>query len=115
MTTYDIAHELLADKYAGWTYAGAFALAEYLEDYEDSTGEELELDVVAIRCDFSEYSDLIDWAEVHFSDEAQRNEALGFDDGEEIDEDELLDRIREHIEDNGQLIEFEGGIIVSSF
>ena len=27
----------------------------YLEEYEESTGEELELDVIALCCDFTEY------------------------------------------------------------
>jgi hypothetical protein len=33
----------------------------------------------------------------------------------EADEDELDEKIREYINDRGQLIEFDGGIIVSSF
>jgi len=31
------------------------ALFEYLEDYEDATGEDVELDVIALCCDFAEY------------------------------------------------------------
>jgi hypothetical protein len=38
-----------------FSYHGLGALFEYLEEYEDSTGQEIELDVVAICCDFSEY------------------------------------------------------------
>jgi hypothetical protein len=110
LSTYDIAHELLADQNAAWTRAGAFALAEYLEEYEDSTGEELEMDVVALRCDFSEYSSLQDWAHDYFSN---AKEEMGFDETEDIDDDEFDEKIREYIQDNGQLIEFNGGIIVS--
>lgn len=33
---------------------GLRALFDYLEQYEDDTGEELELDVIALCCDFSE-------------------------------------------------------------
>jgi hypothetical protein len=101
------------DKNAGWSRAGAFALAEYLEDFEQNTGEELELDVVAIRCDFSEYSDLIEWADEYFGTAEQCRDALGLDDDEQTEDAE--DKIREYIQDNGQLIEFNGGIIVSSF
>jgi hypothetical protein len=61
MTTYDIAHELIGDENANWSRAGAFALAEYLEELEESTGEEMEFDHVAIRCDWSEYADLETW------------------------------------------------------
>ena len=56
LTTYDIAEALVNDEDGGWSRAGAFAMAEYLEQYEEDTGEELDLDVVAIRCDYSEYA-----------------------------------------------------------
>jgi hypothetical protein len=120
LTTYDIAHELLQDENAAWTHAGAFALAEYLEQYEEDTGEEMELDVVAIRCDFSEYASLEDWAGDYFSDSKQAAEEMGLDldmDGETwaADEGEVEEAIRSYILDRGTLIEFEGGIIVSPF
>jgi hypothetical protein len=105
LTTYDIAHELLQDTDAAWTRAGAFALAQYLEEYEESTGEEMEMDIAAIRCDFSEYSSLEDWA----SDYGMEDDSL--DDSHE----ERADNIRSFIQDNGQLVEFDGGIIVSRF
>lgn len=41
-----------------WTTAAAFALAEYYEELEQSTGEQMELDVVSIRCDWTEYATL---------------------------------------------------------
>jgi hypothetical protein len=112
LTTSEAADILFNDKNANWSYAGARALAEYLEEYEESTGEELELDVCAIRCDFSEYSSLLDWAHDYFSNAL---EELGFDETEENDDDEVDEKIREYIQDHGQLIEFDGGIIVSSF
>jgi len=120
LTTYDIADALCSDQYANWSRAGALALAELLEDMEASTGEESELDVVAIRCDFSEYESLQSWADDYFSDIKQASDAIGFDldmDGEtpEQEGDEMDDMIREHIQDNGLLIEFDGGVIVSAF
>lgn len=33
---------------------GLRQLFDYLEEYEESTGEEIELDVIALCCDFSE-------------------------------------------------------------
>jgi phosphosulfolactate synthase (CoM biosynthesis protein A) len=112
LTTSQAAGELMSDTNANWSRAGAYALAEYLEEYEESTGEEIELDVCAIRCDFSEHSSLLDWAHDHFSNAL---EELGFDETEENDDDEIDDKIRSYIQDHGQLIEFDGGIIVSSF
>ena len=69
LNTYDIANELRADENADWSRAGAFALAEYLEDLEEDTGEEMELDCVAIRCEFNEYDSLIECAKEYLSDE----------------------------------------------
>jgi hypothetical protein len=112
VSTSQAAGELMRDTCANWSRAGAFALAEYLEEYEESTGEELELDTCAIRCDFSEYASLQDWAHDHFSNAWQE---LGFDETEETDDDEFDEKIRSYIQDHGQLIEFDGGVIVSSF
>ena len=38
--------------------AGLFALDDYLEQYEDDTGEEIELDVIALCCEYAEYDSL---------------------------------------------------------
>ena len=120
LTTYDIANELQQDSNANWSHYGAYALAEYLEELEADTGEEMELDIVAIRCDYSEYSSLRAWADEYFSDIKQASDELGVEidmsgDEFEADESDLYDAIRIYIRDNGQLIEFDGGIIVSSF
>ena len=34
-------------------YSLCYSMAEYLEEYEESTGVEIELDPVAIRCEYS--------------------------------------------------------------
>jgi len=41
-----------------FTYNGLKALFEYLESLENETGEETELDVIALCCDYSEYENL---------------------------------------------------------
>jgi hypothetical protein len=121
LTQYDIAHELLQDDNAAWTRAGAFALAEHLEQYEEETGEEMEFDHVAIRCDFSEYKSILAFADEYFGgDNRQAADALGLEiaiSGDEFEEEdwEVENAVRDYIEGRGQLIEFEGGIIVSSF
>jgi hypothetical protein len=119
LATSDIAHALKSDKNAAWSWNGARALAEYLEEYEESTGEELELDVCAIRCDFAEYASLEAWASDYFRNQVDAVDKLGLTLGMDgsIDEesDEIDDNIRSYIQDNGQLIEFNGGVIVSRF
>jgi hypothetical protein len=42
----------------GFSREGARALFEYFEAYEEDTGEQMEFDPVAIRCDFDEYENL---------------------------------------------------------
>lgn len=49
------------DRSDNFSYAGLGALFDYLEQYEEDTGEEMELDVIAICCDFTEYDNLADF------------------------------------------------------
>ena len=110
LTTYDAASQLHDDVDGGWTWNGAQALVEYLEELEEDMGEEIEFDRVALRCDFSEHRSLVEWAEGYFGDKWE--EEIGVEENT-LDE-ERDERIRNYIYDNGQLIEFDGGIIVSS-
>jgi len=41
-----------------FSYDGKRALYNYLEQYEDSTGEEIEYDPIAFCCDYTEYENL---------------------------------------------------------
>jgi uncharacterized protein (DUF433 family) len=43
---------LMCDHYADWTRAEAEAIIEYYEELENELDEEIELDVVAIRCEW---------------------------------------------------------------
>lgn len=87
------------------------ALCEYLEELEDGCGEEIEFDVVAIRCDWGEYASL---------EEAAKDRGMipkdWTSEGMEEDEiEELWESIRDGFRDDGHLIEFDGGVIVSNF
>ena len=54
LSTNQAVTELMADDNANWSYEAATALVEWLEELEDSSGEPIEFDPVALRCDFSE-------------------------------------------------------------
>ena len=112
LTTGQAVHILIDDKNANWSRAGAYALIEYLEQLEEDCGEEIEFDHVAIRCDFSEWDSLQEWAADSFGTNADWRSIIGCEDCEDEETDE---KIREYIQDHGTLIEFDGGIIVSSF
>lgn len=43
-----------------FTYEGLGAIFDYFEEVEEETGEPIELDVIAICCDFAEYKSLED-------------------------------------------------------
>jgi hypothetical protein len=75
-----------------FTYEGLEVLFDYLESYEDDTGSELELDIIAICCDYSEAT----WSQI----------ASGHDiDISELETDEEKEAaVVEYLEDEGQLI-----------
>lgn len=52
LTLTQVADEL---RIAGFTYDGARALAEYYEDLEESLGETIDFDRIAIRIEWAEY------------------------------------------------------------
>ena len=116
LTTSEAANILFNDKNAGWSYAGARALVEYLEELEQDTGEEMEMDFVAIRCDFSEYDSALECA----VDYGWSHEASILDDDDNIrPDDEVLEENNERalrwLQDRTQVVEFDGGIIVANF
>ena len=49
------------DRKDQFSYEGLKALFEYLEQYEDDTGEEVELDIIALCCDYCEYESLAEF------------------------------------------------------
>lgn len=116
MTTYQVADALVRDEYANWSIAGASALAEYFEQLEEETGEELEFNAVDIRCSWSEYVSLVDWADEFYGTDRDGHDwkwhlcVTG-----DMNDDEVDETIRERIRESGELIEFDGGIIVSNF
>jgi len=102
MTTHESVNALLADEYANWSPAGARAIVEYFEQLADGLMCDLELlDPVSIRCYYTEYQSLAEWAAEHF--------------GETPDELNDADAIRDYVRDNTTLIEFDGGVIVGEF
>lgn len=96
-----------------FSVSGRKALFAYLEEYEEDTGEEIELDVVALCCDFSEYENI---------DQAAAD--LGMDDilkdlreehGEDNDE-EIREAFLEELQDRTTVIDVDGeGLIVQAF
>jgi hypothetical protein len=86
-----------ADRKENFSYEGLGLLFDYLEEYEDSTGEEVELDVIALCCDYAEET---------VSDIA-RNYSIDLShlDPEDDDyEEQCTDAVRDYLENNTQLV-----------
>lgn len=81
-----------------FTFEGAKALQEYLEQLSEDIGENIEFDPVAWCCEYSEYKD---WQDAY--------EQLG--DGSITDKNEQ----KQFIDERTQTYEFEGGLIVQDF
>jgi hypothetical protein len=83
---------------------GLSALWDYLEQYEADTGEELELDVIAICCDFSE--------------DSTENIALsyGIDLSDYEEEEEKEEAVADYLTDNGSYVaHVPGGFVYRDF
>ena len=111
LSTTEAAYLLIEDENANWSRAGAFALVEYLEELEEDTGEEIEFCPVSLRCDYHQYDTLEEWAKEQWGDDL----ACEYWREESGDTEEQDEKTREYIRDRGTLLEFDGGIIVSSF
>jgi len=109
LSTCEAVNLLLSDTNANWSRAGARALVEYLEDVESSQGDEIELDTVALRCDYSEFDSALE-AAIEYGFEPNPNlgeDAQGADDRE-------LDAL-DWLSDHTVVIKFPAGVIVANF
>ncbi len=61
--TNSLARALSADEYASWhkNYDACRALADHIESMAEDAGEPIELDIVAIRCDYILIDDIEDY------------------------------------------------------
>ena len=73
-----------------FTREGLSALFKEFEDFEDSTGEEIELDVIAICCDYAEYSNFAEFnSDYKVLDDDEIAELLEENDIEDINDIEV--------------------------
>lgn len=90
-----------------FTYEGKRALYDYLEELETQTNEPIELDIVALCCDYTEYESEIEAAENYFTYESAAEGTL--------EENEKLAHI--FLEDNTTVIPVgkDGKVIIANF
>lgn len=97
-----------ADRKDNFSYEALGLLFDYFEQYEDDTGEEIELDVIAICCEYNED---------HPADIAANYSIdLTNDEGEPLPDDEVIDAVREYLEDNTTIVgETATGFVYACF
>ena len=89
---------LKQDEYASWSYGATVALYEYFEGFE----EDIELDIVAIRCEYREYDTCEEYACEFFDFEGMTYDEDG---GEELTCDEVEDKAKEFLQDRTTVLE----------
>jgi len=67
---YQFAEQFQALRPNSFSREGLIALWEYLEQFEEDTGHEIEFDVIALCGDFTEYDSLADYQQ-DYSDNAE--------------------------------------------
>ena len=88
------------------------ALFEYIENYEEDTGIRVELDVLGLCCEFTEYTTAVEAASDYgFTTELEADDYNSPEDFEEAKESEA----REWLEDRTTVISFDGGLIIKNF
>jgi hypothetical protein len=92
-----------------FSYEGLRLLFEYFEEYEENTGEEVELDVIALCCEYNE-EDTADIARNYSID-------LSHLDAEDEDyEEQCKEAVREHLQYNTTLVgETSTGFVYACF
>ena len=91
-----------AGSYANtFSYDAKRALFDYLEEYETNTRTEIELDPIALACEYTEYKNLAEIVKEY---------------GDEFEEDHSDELILEELQDHTQVIELpDGGLLIANF
>ena len=93
----------LSDRKDQFTYEGLEVLFDYFEQYWDDGGEEYELDVVGLCCEYSEdtYKNIAENYSIDISD---------------LDEDDMQKKVYEHLTDNTMVCgKVDGGLVYQQF
>ena len=97
-----------------FSWEGLAALFDYLEEYEESTGEKVEFDPIALCCEYSEYKSA--WEAM---EEYQPEDMPTVEDSEGMDLVEIQEASEalalEWLQDRTQVLTFEGGVIIQNF
>lgn len=88
-----------------FTHNGQRALFDHLERLEEDTGEQMELDVIALCCEYTEYANVIE----------AYNEYMDITTLDQDNGDLGASKALEWLQERTQVIEFKGGVIIQNF
>ena len=90
-----------------FSYEGLNALFDYFEEYENSTSEDIDFDIVSIACEYSEYES---------ATEAVKQYNGAVEENKDFDDEDKEKASIAWLQDQTQVIEIEGGgVIIQQF
>ena len=96
----------LAGRSDQFSYEGLEVLFDYLDNLSEDTGEPIELDVVALCCEYYELS----------IEELINNYNIDLSEVDDDDPDSIIEVVREYLEDNTAVCgQVEGGFVYAAF
>lgn len=95
------------DRGDNFGYKGWNAIGDYLENLSDDLGEDVEVDIVGICCEYSMSEDVSEWWEEYgvYSD-------IDSDEWEEMDDEEKLEAIENYLQDNTSVVTCQENLII---
>ena len=96
-----------------FTYEGLQALYTYIDDLSDDIGENIELDIIALCCDYSQFDSAMEAMEQYQPEDMPTVDEEGLDLVELAEKQETL--ALEWLQDRTTVIQFNEGIIIQNF
>ena len=96
------------DRGHNFGYAGWNAIGDYLEQLSEDLGEDVEVDIIAICCEYSSADDVEDFFE-------QLGREMGYNDREEWDcmgTGEKLEAVQDYLQENTSVVVCEENLII---
>lgn len=94
------------DRGHNFGYAGWNAIGEYLEQLSDGNGEDIEVDIVGICCEYSMSESVQEFWE------AQELPRVSYEEWEEMGEDEKLEAVQDYLQENTSVVVCEENLII---
>jgi len=88
-----------------FSYYGKKALFEYIESVEQDTGDETELDIISLCCEFTEFDTAFEAAK----------DCSGFTIEGDLNEEEQEKQALQFLSDETTILQFKGGIIMQNY